>query len=407
MVNNMKKHIYVFATLLCFLFAGKLFAVNDSCLALYCPNDGVNFNPDYICIDTCMESPTFGDWFQKGTWTIGFKKYFFRDSMNDGTSRHLKDLDSMNFPETYTEFKILEDKFGKITFVRNYDVCSNDRDSSFQNEPCLNIYFNKINRTKDVEYYLGKLQEIRFVRMANYPLKSKISATCLTEIWPHNPPNSYNPDHILKDTCIDSPTYGKRYQKGTFCIALDYYVFDHLIALAYGSTIDNIDSVNHKDFKDSCKSLEKRFGKISFYRDPDICLNRNDTAFVLYPCLAVHFSQYNLTDSEYEGLGNLPGVGGAIWFRYTPSKSDIEDINTPVNLKIEPNPCIDKIKILNIETIFLIYRKLIVYNYLGNIVLSFDLQHGENEYEIDVSFLDEGIYFIKINNKILKFIKLR
>ncbi len=401
----MKKYLLLAAFLLGCLQVGQVLAVPDSCLTLYCPNDGVSYNPDKVMIDTCKDSPTYGDWFQSGIWTIGFNKYFFKDSMNDGLSRDIKDLDSIKYPDTYKALKSLEEKFGEITFIRDYNVCSNDRDSSFHNEPCLNIYFSKRNRTKDVEYYLGQLPGIRFVRMANYPLKSKIPASCLTEIWPHNPPDSYNPDYIMKDTCYGSPTYGKRYRRGTFCIALDKYVFSYLIPAAYHANIDDIDTIKYKEFRDSCISLEKRFGEISFYRDPYICNNRYDTFFLTEPCLAVSFSKYGLSDSLYAGLGNLPRVGGAIWFRYVPYPSRIDDINK-IALDVQPNPCCDKLKIKNIEVTEITNQKIEIYNYLGSKILTLDISNCSNDLEFDVSYFDEGIYFIKINDKLLKFIKL-
>ncbi len=78
----MKKYLLLVAFLLGFLQAGQVLAVPDSCLSLYCPNDGVSYNPDKVMIDTCKNSPTYGDWFQSGTWIVGFTKFFMRDSLD-------------------------------------------------------------------------------------------------------------------------------------------------------------------------------------------------------------------------------------------------------------------------------------------------------------------------------------
>ena len=77
-------HILVLLLLIAFIMQSNCYAKPDSCLSLLWPDDGNNYNPDFICIDTCKDSPTYGDWFQRGTWTIGFKKFIFRDSIEKG-----------------------------------------------------------------------------------------------------------------------------------------------------------------------------------------------------------------------------------------------------------------------------------------------------------------------------------
>ncbi len=193
----MKKYLLLVAFLLGFIQAGKVLAVPDSCLTLYCPNDIVNYNPDKVNVDTCKDSPTYGDWYQSGTWILGFKKFFIRDSVDFVSYRNpakIKGIDSVNFPELFYAFKIMDEKFGEITLKRDNYECFRNSDSAFYKDPCMIIYFNKRSRTKDIEYYLNRLPGITSVRMAKYPVKSNIPASCLTEIWPHNPPDSYNPD---------------------------------------------------------------------------------------------------------------------------------------------------------------------------------------------------------------------
>ncbi len=210
----------------------------------------------------------------------------------------------------------------------------------------------------------------------------------------------------MKDTCIGSPTYGKTFQRGTFCIALDNYIFSQLIENGDYADIYDIDTVNHKEFRDSCISLEKRFGEISFYRDPNICNNRYDTFFLTEPCLAVNFSRYNLKEDLIMGLASLPGVGNAVWSRYVPYPSEVEYMIYDT-LALKPNPCFDKLKIKNIKETEITNQKIEIYNYLGSKILTLDTSNCSNDLEFDVSYFDEGIYFIKINDKLLKFIKLR
>ncbi len=403
----MKKLIYVFAILLCFLFVGKLFALNDSCLTLYCPNDGVNYNPDYICIDTCKESPTFGDWFQSGTWTIGFKRFFLRDSVDFvkyGKTAQLKDIDSVNFPEVYSAFKIMEKKFGVITLERDNYACVHYSDSSYYQEPCLNIFFNRQNRTKDVEYYLNQLPEIRFVRMTNYPLKSDIHSSCLTLIWPENG-DSYNPDMVKKDTCKDSPTYGEWFQKGDWLMGMKEYIFNRLIPKSSSAFIEDIDTVKYKSVKDGFQILEKKFGKIRFFRDWIECSNRDDKAFVIYPCLDIDFPRYNLSSEVLQELNNQP-ISKVTFLKRRPRPSEVEENNIGL-LELKPNPCYDQLTLYNIGNKTNYRTKIEIYNSLGLRTGFYEFSNELNETEIDISNLSIGIYLLRINEKTYKFSVVR
>jgi hypothetical protein len=229
--------------------------------------------------------------------------------------------------------------------------------------------------------------------------------TCLTLIWPDNPPNPYNPDHVMKDTCKDSPTYGEWYATGIWIVRMQDYIFNFLIPKTHRAHLDDIDSVKYPIHKEAYKNMEKIFGKISFFRDPYECINDSDSLFLVYPCLDVEFSRYSRIEEIRDSLYSVPGTIVVVT-KHPPYYVDVyENINT-CKTNILPNPCNDKLKLVNLSQ----SKKdqiITIYNYLGIPVLSFDIPYGTNTFEIDVSNLNEGIYFIKINNNLLKFIKLR
>jgi len=72
---------------------------------------------------------------------------------------------------------------------------------------------------------------------------------------------------------------------------------------------------------------------------------------------------------------------------------------------IEPNPAKDLIKITLPEGV--LTRMITIKNLFGEDVLAFDLQNtSTREISIDVSGLPNGIYFVRVGSKMLKFVKI-
>jgi hypothetical protein len=230
--------------------------------------------------------------------------------------------------------------------------------------------------------------------------------SCLTLIWPDIPPNSYNPDNVMKDTCKDSPTYGEWYARGIWIVRMEDYIFNYLIPKTHRAYLEDIDSVKYPLQKEAYKNMENKFGEISFFRDPYDCDNRYDTEFIKYPCLEVEFSSYGRIKEIRDSLNRAPGTIVVVT-KHPPFLVDVfENINT-YKINLLPNPCYEKLMLVNLSDTVINDRSMIIYNYLGITMLSYDLPFGTNNFEIDISSLNEGIYFIKINNNLLKFIKLR
>ena len=71
----MKKIISLSICLLFLFAAGKLYAINDSCLKLLYPHDPDNgfYNLDSVMIDTCHNSSTYNDWYVKKYYAVLFE----------------------------------------------------------------------------------------------------------------------------------------------------------------------------------------------------------------------------------------------------------------------------------------------------------------------------------------------
>jgi hypothetical protein len=227
--------------------------------------------------------------------------------------------------------------------------------------------------------------------------------SCLTLIYP-NTPDNYNPDGICKDTCKNSPTYGQWFQQGTWIIAFKQYIFLDSIRKAGGAFIGNIDSVKFPNSYSAIKLIEQKFGKITFFRDPDICNNRFDEAFYVKPCLAVFFEEYCNSADVNDNLNKIPDIR-YVMLRNVPHGTDVSEEDNNSCIEIKQNPCFEKLIIKNCSLIINNNKNLLIYNILGEKVIDKEIQYENELTEIDISSLNEGIYFIKLNNKILKFIK--
>ena len=75
------------------------------------------------------------------------------------------------------------------------------------------------------------------------------------------------------------------------------------------------------------------------------------------------------------------------WVATVTVSTAIEEVNSPDMIKIYPNPVKDVMYISNLENV----EKMVIYSILGKTVKCFD---SDNNTEIDLSMLNEGIYFI-------------
>jgi hypothetical protein len=91
------------------------------------------------------------------------------------------------------------------------------------------------------------------------------------------------------------------------------------------------------------------------------------------------------------------------------SITSIESIGTSNTLKVSPNPTTEELRIAGVETDN--YPSLQIYDIVGRLLQSkiinspFEEDRGMSEITIDVSRLASGMYYLKIADKTLKFIK--
>ncbi len=380
-------------------------------ISAFCENEcltllwgGQGFNPDSVMVDTCKNSKNYSIWYIRGSITLGFKQYFLRDSLNYGKKVYLNDIDSVKYPSIFAKFKEMQLKFGKLTFQRALDVPNNEKDEYFYKFPCYTIFMDSLNNLKEINIFLNGFSEVRLQWITNYP-KVNINRSCLDLLWGGK---GENPDLIAEDTCKDSPTYGDRYQRGTWTIGFTKFIFKDSLKVGHGAYLKDIDTINYYDYYLMFNKITQEFGEFTFHRDPDVCNNRWDEGFYPKPCMTIWFNKRFRTKDVQYYLSNLPEYR-FIQLTNPPFLSDVIE-----NTQDECIQIIEKNEILIIK---LNYESLAqsndisIFNILGEripprLTSSSTPPYQGGEINIYIGDLSPGIYFIKIGDMILKFIKL-
>ena len=103
--------------------------------------------------------------------------------------------------------------------------------------------------------------------------------------------------------------------------------------------------------------------------------------------------------ADWDALGGHLVEAGFDKFQITTTPvSSINNNDLYSNLTFYPNPTNNNLTIESPD-----YGKIQIYNSIGSLLLEFDKQNFSKN--IDVSNLDQGLYFIKLNKKYLKFFK--
>lgn len=90
-----------------------------------------------------------------------------------------------------------------------------------------------------------------------------------------------------------------------------------------------------------------------------------------------------------------------LYFKKGDTTSAVNDSEASTEFSVYPNPSTDKIYLKNIS---LSGQEISIYNIEGQIVKSFIMNSNVNE--ISVSELQPGVYFIKVDNNIIRFERL-
>ncbi len=163
----MKKLIFLFAYFFFFLFAGKLFAVNDSCLKMVLPDDGkTGFNPDSVMTDTCTNSPAYGKWYARQTFFLITAIYIFPQKPVPIDERKTwKDIDS-SLTTTKLEFQQLEQIFGPCN-IRRDPKCTND--SAHLNIKTFFVQFENYVQVDSVLAFINSIMNVNSSYLLNRP----------------------------------------------------------------------------------------------------------------------------------------------------------------------------------------------------------------------------------------------
>ena len=165
--------LFTFALLACgMLQEGKAQFAKDSCLFDYYSADG-GVNKDSIKIDTCRDSPTFGqEYFKKG-FGIRLGEYIFKISPLAIGIRYTDTIIDSKFDSIIRAFDTLQIKYSKIN-IRRYRYLYYYEDSLFIANPLIVIDFYNYFPYDSVSKDLLKIPVVKMVFTANPPYKNAI-----------------------------------------------------------------------------------------------------------------------------------------------------------------------------------------------------------------------------------------
>lgn len=205
-----------------------------------------------------------------------------------------------------------------------------------------------------------------------------------------------NPDSVKADSCLGSPTFGKWFAKHYYYLQFEenYYPFDTGLKPIDRKEVKDISS-SKPELISAFQDLESQFGKIYFlgldFEEPDSVIFDN-------PVLRITFEDYqDFRAVEIAFNSQVPNMRDFHYWQRALIFLSVED-NESNGINIFPNPAnnfID-VHIGNNDKL----SNIIIYNSLGNKIFESEFQH-----KIDISELNSGIYFLKVGNKVQKFIK--
>ena len=243
---------------------------------------------------------------------------------------------------------------------------------------------------------------ILFIFCSEFQSVYAIADSCLKMVEIDDGMNSFNPDSVKVDTCSNSPTFRKWYSRKGFLVGMTFYpISPKPIPPGSKKTWRDIDS-QYISIKNSFQALENKFGIFSIRREYE---NSKDSIELASCVFILDFSNYLLVDSVLYYLRNIDSVMGA-YLQNEPLYSSVENEYIKNSFIISPNPASDfiEIEIPPLEW-GLGGVSAIIYNIFGQIVLSVGAIL-ELPSRVDVSTLVPGLYFVRLGDKVTKFVKL-
>ena len=237
-----------------------------------------------------------------------------------------------------------------------------------------------------------------FLFAVNIAYSAPVADSCL---WMKNS-NEFpysNPDSVKIDSCRDSPTFNKFFAKKGYTIQFQpyFYPFSRVLEVQEKVGVSEIDSL-HLVLKNRLLALQDTVGLIFFYGGSN---SIPDSDEIGNPVFRISFERYQNIDYIVEHLRSTVDSIRKVSEPMSPRKylGDIEFSEENNSITVYPNPVTDFIMIdksSNISNIDIIE----IFSLEGKKI--FDCTYTET---LDVSFLQSGVYILKINNSSIKFIK--
>jgi hypothetical protein len=179
--------------------------------------------------------------------------------------------------------------------------------------------------------------------------------------------------------------------------------------LAIPMYIKSDDIVNAMDFKlkynhtnllfDSIQLISNCFDQTTFFESPfDSSIRFTSNSFLNYPSdtllLKVYFQIVSGTFNDSDFFGQAAFLNGLTCTAYlvVPPPVSVAEINEIPNLKLYPNPVINELHISGEKL-----TEIHIFDINGKLVDSYDPSIVFSNYRMDVSYLNQGSYVVKIN----------
>jgi len=211
-----------------------------------------------------------------------------------------------------------------------------------------------------------------------------------------------NPDKVKIDTCVKSTTFERWYARKTYIFFADIYIFQEKpIKLGKSYTWQDLDT-NLPTIRNAFHQLETTFGPYSFKRYNG---NMNDSEHLDTRGFLIEFENYVLVDSVNYTVFFIDSVSSCNLLN-PPNLLFVREINTDV-LKIEVNQVENLLSIYFKENLTTYLTNLKIYDIYGLCLHESITWDKTKTLDIDISILNNGVYFLLVNNKIYKFLILR
>ncbi|MBI5326436.1 MAG: T9SS type A sorting domain-containing protein [Ignavibacteriae bacterium] len=203
-----------------------------------------------------------------------------------------------------------------------------------------------------------------------------------------------NPDSVKVDSCEDSPTYKQVYAKYDFYVRFLYnikprngtYPPDTIIEFTW----QDIDT-NYHATRTGFSNIESKYGTYSFR---EVNTEFPDTTQFIPRRLLIRFINYVNIDSVCNDINKIEYVYLSWYLSRYGYWGDVIEMEE-YNLKIYPNPAADYIIIQNHSNNY--FDKVEICSVIGENIITKGINIDET-YRLDITYFQNGIYFIKVGN---------